>query len=679
MSATLLDGLTLEEQKQTLLKVSQFLLRKPSGAVRASIYSQLIEIGTYLLEREKKVELENILTVIENELFGIQLDEQMAKEFLDQLIEEKSIEYVNGKYVLEAERRSQIADYSTITLDLVYRTEEKLIDEISKKYDKVLEDVDEQIIIDSFYQFIILLVSKYVINTARYLVRGVLTRISPSTGIDIVRSSTQNISSQDLREIMEEILIEWMLSPDDAFVEYLYHMRQNFLCIEVLNLDPECRILGKEIFSKKRLFLDTNMLFHLVFPVHQAHTRTKKSIDNSLKLGCSLYVTNRTIEEYNYMLNLWIDEYETRRKSNDEKLIPRNILIKNYEFVKSKNDSTKWKEHIANFQNIEELGKKYNFNIYDKNHDDLKDLIGYDKTIRVVQQCFNLYRKRKKPEKVAEHDTFHLLLIKTIREDEINTFTGPDAWFYTSDLTLPCVDRFINRAFKFSDLTSASVSPSLWDEIISPLLVGVVEEKELVEVFKAFLISDFTPISEGVRPNVLLKLNIDWSEYDWLEFEEIGEILSQQFVLDYLERQEELTRISNHEALEQLRSEFNRSLTSMVGRISSRKIDQIKTELKETEERERILQTETTDLRGILHNYRGVLDQLKYLISALTWISSFQYFYRDFFLPTMEATSAATFSIIISTIIGYLIGFPGYKWLLEKLLSWKPTQKETND
>ncbi|MBA7625570.1 hypothetical protein ES703_33001 [subsurface metagenome] len=66
------------------------------------------------------------------------------------------------------------------------------------------------------------------------------------------------------------------------------------------------------------------------------------------------------------------------------------------------------------------------------------------------------------------------------------------------------------------------------------------------------------------------------------------------------------------------------------------------------------------------------LGKLKYLVSALTWIVTFLYFFRSVLLPTMEATSAALFSLIISTIIGYLIGFPGYKWLLEKLLSFKP-------
>lgn len=673
MSATFLIGLTPEERKQALLKISQFILRKPSGEVRDSIYKKLLEIGIYLLERKEKVEVENILDVIEEELFGVRLDEKIAKEYLNELMEENLIDYINGKYVLDRERRSEIADYSTVTLDLVYRTEDKFIKEVSDKYGKTIIEEDEQNIVDSFYQFIISLVSKYVINTARLLVKGVLARISTSTGKDVVRFSTQIISDDELRKIVDEILIQWMLSPDDDFIEYLYHMRQNFLCMEVLNLDPECRILEREMFSEKRLLLDTNILFPLTMPIYKTHMHTKRFIDNTLKLGCSLYITNRTIEEFNHILNNGIKEYETRMSLDDEETKPRNIFIRNYEIVKSEDSHISWEEYITNFQNIEDLGKEFGFNIYERNYDNIKELIGYDKTIRIVQQCWNIHRGRIKREDIAEHDAFHLLLVKTLREEEDSSFLGPNTWFLTLDFTLTCVDRFINRTFNFSDVTSASMNGYLWDEIISPFLTGIVEEKELVEVFKAFIISDFTPISGGIRSEVLIELDIDWSEFDWLEFEEIEEILSQQFALDYLQRQEELTEIGDRDAFAELRAEFNVSLASIVGRISSRKISQMQTELEEIKERERGLLTETNNLMSIIQQYSGVLEKLKLPISALTWIAAFLYFYGSVLLPTMEATSAAIISITISTIIGYLIGFPGYKWLLEKLLSFKPT------
>ena len=66
-----------------------------------------------------------------------------------------------------------------------------------------------------------------------------------------------------------------------------------------------------------------------------------------------------------------------------------------------------------------------------------------------------------------------------------------------------------------------------------------------------------------------------------------------------------------------------------------------------------------------------VLDKLKYIISAFSWLIIFLIFYQYVFLQSQEASNAFLYSIFISTIFGYLIGFPGYKWLLEKLFSWK--------
>lgn len=82
---------------------------------------------------------------------------------------------------------------------------------------------------------------------------------------------------------------------------------------------------------------------------------------------------------------------------------------------------------------------------------------------------------------------------------------------------------------------------------------------------------------------------------------------------------------------------------------------------------------------NMIERVHGVLEKSKYVVGVISWIAAFLYFFRSVFLPTMEATSAAVFSLIISAIIGYLMGFPGYKWLLEKLLSFKPPSPPSSD
>ena len=108
-----------------------------------------------------------------------------------------------------------------------------------------------------------------------------------------------------------------------------------------------------------------------------------------------------------------------------------------------------------------------------------------------------------------------------------------------------CCDNFISGNFSFSERTSPVMIADVWNEIISPFLIGIVTEKDSVEVLKSFISSEFTPISGYIDAETLAKLDIDWTEYDWLEIEEIQEITTQKFVLEYISRREEILHAGN--------------------------------------------------------------------------------------------------------------------------------------
>ena len=389
----------------------------------------------------------------------------------------------------------------------------------------ILDD-DKKAIEDSLYQFIILLVSKYIVNAARLLVKGKLTRISMSTGQSIVKYATKNILKEPLREAVKEVLMEWMKSPNDDFIEYLFNMRQNFLCLEVLNLDPECKRLQREAFSEKRMFLDTNVLMGLTLPAVFSHEQTKKFIANTLRLGCTLYVSERTIDEFNYVLDKGKMLNEKIKATPEQKLGMGNVFIRSHQLVQLSGTILSWEDYVDQFSDMPDFLRQIGIQVYETEHKEIEELDRYDDTVRAIQRCFQIFRNREKTTYVAEHDAYHLLLMKTLRETETPIFLGPNTWFLTLDLTLSCVDRFINRNFTFPDSTSPSMVGYLWDEIISPFLVGIVQEKELLDIFRTFVVSDFTPISEEINADSLVKLAIDWTEFDWLDIEEIRETYS---------------------------------------------------------------------------------------------------------------------------------------------------------
>ena len=74
MSATFLRGLSQDEQKQAMLRISQFVLRAPMGEIRESLYKRLLEIGIFLSNEKGKAEFRGILRVIKDNFFGIMLD-----------------------------------------------------------------------------------------------------------------------------------------------------------------------------------------------------------------------------------------------------------------------------------------------------------------------------------------------------------------------------------------------------------------------------------------------------------------------------------------------------------------------------------------------------------------------------------------------------------------------------
>lgn len=682
MSTSFLRDLSPDEKKQALLRISQFVLREPTREVRESIFKRLLEIGIYLSE---KTILDDILDIIKKQFFGIELDKTISEKYLKQLLDEGIIKEENGKYFLDELKRSEIEDYSKKTLSLVTSIEVKFIEAVSQRYGEVPSKEDTNTITGSFYKFILILVSRYIVNAARLLVKGTLTRISISTGKNIVNSATSNMTNRKLRESVKTILIDWMQSPEDEFIRYLFNMRQNFFCIEVLNLDPECRILEREAFSKKRLFLDTNVLMSLILHAIRKHVQVKKLINNTLKLGCSIYVTKRTMDEFNSVLDKAKGLFVNIRATPHQLTRVSNVFIQTYGMSQISQRPISWKEYIYEFLDMEKFLESIGVQIYHKEQEEIKELTGYPGLVDEVQRCFMRHRAAIKTYEVAEHDAYHILLVKTLRESETIAFLGPDTWFLTLDLTLSCTDRFVRRNFDFTKPTSSIMIGYLWDEIISPFLIGIIEERDLIEVFKTFIISEFTPIAEEIDAEILAKSEIDWSDYDWLEPEEIIEVTNQEFFINYLSRREEISKISERESIDEIRRDFNINFSRMIGRISNRKIEQIKTQLEikevETEELKKTsarmtqqineIQAETRGLKEIVYRYNFILDKTKYIISAFSWIVIFLIFYKFILLPTMEAKTAGLYSMIIATVFGYLIGFPGYKWLLEKLLSWK--------
>lgn len=580
MAISTLKELTPDERKQAILRISQFILREPSANMRASIYRRLLEIGIYL-DNGHSAGLDKILEIIEKEFFGIKLPENVAEEYLKQLEEENIVKAVNGSHLLEERERIQIDNYSKNALTLVSSCESSFLENVRQRVGDISEG-DVEMLRDCFYRFIMLLVSRHIANTAKLLIKGTLSRISMSAEGNLIDASSGKITNDKIKEAIKATITQWLQSPDDPFIEYLFCMRQNFLCIEILNLDPDCRMLEREEFSRKNIFLDTNVLLSLVLQ-NEFHKQTEGLIGNTRKLGCSVYVTRRTLDEFGVVLDKARKLFKDVRATPYQLSTVGNTFIRAYGKMLLSGSSLSSAEYFDQFSNLEKMLKDRGVEIFEEEHKEIDELPEFSGLVEEVKQCFLKLRGRGKTDDVAQHDAFHLLLVKTLRGSKTGVILGPDFWFLSTDLTLSCCDGFLNKKFGFADRISPIMIADIWNEIISPFLIGMVQEKDLIEVLKSFVSSEFTPISETIDPETFARLEIDWTEYDWLEIEEILEITHQKFVLDYISRREELAKTGDMKSIEQLRSEFNITFSSMIGKISSRKIQQVRTRLEEKE------------------------------------------------------------------------------------------------
>lgn len=424
MSTTFLEGLSEEQQKQALLRISQFVLREHVGSIRDSLYQSLIEVGLFLNENE--CTLGEISEIIESEFYGIKISVKLLSQHIEQLERQGRLEIDEEKICLVDSRAKELSIYSERTKSLIQAIEFRFISRVETDYPYEIDISMRHKIIDVFYRFILLLVSKYVINTAKLLVKGNVTNISVKRGSVIIYDSISSIQDEELKTSIYNTLLNWMQKPEDDFIEYLYNMRQNFLSLELLNLDPECRSISDKEFSEMNIYLDTNIILGYILNMYEGHEETKNFIDNTKKLGCKLIVTKRTIIEYMEIYERGRLEY-VENIGKDKK--PNNIFLRNYEYMISNGHAIAFSDYLEEIKNIELYLTNNGIYLEDEILEEIINKEGYDELIYQIRRCFKILRNYEKNQAVAEHDAYHMLLIKELRETEKTTFLDQKSGF----------------------------------------------------------------------------------------------------------------------------------------------------------------------------------------------------------------------------------------------------------
>jgi len=330
-----------------------------------------------------------------------------------------------------------------------------------------------------------------------------LSKVLIKHGVDCVALLYPNSRKiQDLLKKVESPIFEKLPSCGDSFVDsilkleiprFFYHDDINRLRYitslfnssfywHLSQVDEKCSEALLEVTKGQKLFLDNNILYSLI---GLSGKNILEPMYNILKiandLGYSLWVTYKTIEEFNSSLRWRIRNLKTTPTPPIELM---KIALES--FNKDNFITIYWEEVIKSGISLEDF-------IVEKSHideilvglninktDEFRKEIEGSKTLREEMRNLRLICPPKTNEIIIEHDAFHKLFIEKIRGNQKQHFSEAVAWFLTHDNKLPIYNRLSTNNQNFLPFCLTS---NQWVQINRPFLPRSKNFKDYEETF----------------------------------------------------------------------------------------------------------------------------------------------------------------------------------------------------
>ncbi|MHA1651702.1 MAG: hypothetical protein ACTSYB_16035, partial [Candidatus Helarchaeota archaeon] len=299
-------------------------------------------------------------------------------------------------------------------------------------------------------------------------------------------------------------------------------------------LDPECRFLQKNAIAQKTFLLDSNVLMALYLKGDRLHEATVKIISFSKKLGIRLVFTKRTKQEWVQVLEKANERYRFLEKARPSLLASLDdVFIKSYFKEKSSNPHLSWNDFYLKMRHIEKLAKEKNIEFWFKKEldpENLKNKKALEPLIGRVYYCAKT-KGNIKTKDVSEHDAYHLLLVRQIRQEQPADLLGPSCWFLTHDASLLCADDWLNKFMKTPLEPPSSFVAEMWITLISTFLGPEIPEDSLSETFAHLMKTHFATIPSGIKADQAIEILGPWLPYETLSNSDIEAILSDAVVV----------------------------------------------------------------------------------------------------------------------------------------------------
>jgi predicted nucleic acid-binding protein len=639
-----------EPSIETVKKISAFILNRRSDELRKELYNFLVML---ILSDEIKEGLtfSNIVNLIKKELKLSYISESMIKEAINRLVDEKIIYEgkIDKKILLSDEYNTRITNYKIQYNSLVDNVNENIKNKLKNEF-KDFNNDDIDLIKKIFDMFLAILFNNMSIEACSIILNTREGKIDKIDAVNILNNLLSEYPYKDKIYKIKEILLTYLYEPDDYLKNYLFALAQTYFAIGVLQLDPDCNLYTKESLKEKNIYLDTNVIIHSLVKSDKRSEATNYALKLSNNLGIKLIITKETIREYEKLIKHKKTDLQKIKKIPDsryEKIADELELgiVKDYFETKKIKPSLTADSYFTRLEEYDTILSslfKVQFDSGDNSY--VYKLKEFDDAKKCVQ-----YAAEFKSENTVIHDAFHILLIQQLRKANPSDVLGPKYWFLTNDTSLNNAEKCLD------DAINSNVQCSTWIQILTPF-VAPIHENNSREAFVSFFSSRLPVASNLIDENDFLMLQGDWIDDRDLDGKDVAKIIGNRYVKSYLKIIKEENKPIREEDL-------SKALNPVIQEIKRSKSNIEQTQKTITELTER-----TSSLEEDLFKYKSIISNFKYVLSSIIWFITFLVMYNYILI---NDTNRLWGSVIVALIIGYLLGFPGYKWLLEKIFSLK--------
>jgi hypothetical protein len=429
-------------------------------------------ISKYSLTKEEILQEANRLVSQTNFLC-----ESDCTQAIEECVKKRTVMLLENKYELSPARKEMLNKAQTNFRENLSQVENRLRDSIEFELGVPLDGelsskifiIIQKVVTSEIYDFSIHLAR------SQFSLENMVEQLESSEPIQKISYELEKILPED-RSLLKAKIIGGIINyyktmPPELFT-CLKIIHYDVLLNQILNLDPTIVRLQKEAFSKRKIYLDTNVVLSYFCEGHNRHSVVREIIDASKKIGVQFFISPITLTEINRQVDKAERNFLLLKRNRLAMRVANNgddAILSTYLKIKRNQPSLEWELFITPFRNMEEMIFSSDFLVEEEGFEEIKK-IGEDPIIRKAiadSKPLNVH------EKVIEHDTLNFSLILYLREKYPPDLNGQKIWLLTIDHTLKKAQRILYGAKIISCVYCMQISE--WGEIVIPLqaIVGL--------------------------------------------------------------------------------------------------------------------------------------------------------------------------------------------------------------